>query len=72
LPPDRTYQLWFVRTGGPLSAATFRVSRSGLAWVKVAPPASLDGVGKIMVTEEPASGSSAPTGSDLLVARPWP
>ena len=72
LPPDRTYQLWFVRSGGPLSAATFRVSQSGLAWVKVAPPASLDDVRKIMITEEPASGSPAPTGHDLLVARSWP
>ena len=76
LPPlqrERTYQLWFVRTGGAaVSAATFRVDSSGRAWVKVAPPASLDDVRMIMVTEEPASGSPAPTGGDLLVARPWP
>ena len=73
LPPERTYQLWFVRTGGAaVSAAPFRVDASGRAWVKVAPPASLDDIKTILVTEEPASGSPAPTGRDLLVARPWP
>jgi anti-sigma factor RsiW len=73
MPRERTYQLWFVRTGGPaVSAATFRVDSSGRAWVKVAPPASLDDTKSIVVTEEPASGSPAPTGSELLVARPWP
>jgi anti-sigma-K factor RskA len=76
LPPlqrERTYQLWFVRTGRPaVSAATFRVDSSGRAWVKVEPSVSLDDVRMIMVTEEPASGSPTPTGGDLLIARPWP
>jgi anti-sigma-K factor RskA len=73
LPRDRAYHLWFVRSGAPAaSGATFGVDRSGRAWVKVAPPASLDDVRAIVVTEEPASGSAAPTGRELLVARPWP
>jgi len=73
LPRDRAYQLWFVRSNPPAtSGAIFAVDRSGRAWVKVTTPASLDDVRTIVVTEEPASGSPAPTGRELLVARPWP
>lgn len=73
LPRDRAYQLWFVRSGPPAtSGAIFAVDRSGRAWVKVTTPASLDDVRTIVVTEEPASGSPAPTGHELLAARPWP
>jgi len=73
LPRDRAYQLWFVRSGAPAtSGAIFIVGRSGRAWVKVTTPASLDDVRNIVVTEGPASGSPAPTGRELLVARPWP
>jgi anti-sigma-K factor RskA len=73
LPRERAYQLWFIQNWAPaLSAATFRVDPSGRAWVKVVPPASLDNVRMIVITEEPASGSMVPTGSELLVARPWP
>ena len=72
LPRGRTYQLWFVPAGTPaISGATFTVDSKGRAWVSVEPPASLDEVGLIMVTEEPAPGSAAPTGPDLLDARQW-
>lgn len=73
LPRMRTYQLWFLRSAGPaVSGAMFGVDASGRAWVKVTVPATLDDVRAITVTEEPASGSTTPTGSELLVARPWP
>jgi len=72
LPRDRTYQLWFVRTGSPaVSGATFGVDASGRAWAKVTVPATLDDVRAIAVTEEPAPGSAAPTGTHLLDALPW-
>jgi anti-sigma-K factor RskA len=72
LPRERTYQLWFVRTGAPaVTGSTFRVDGRGLAWAKVTVPASLDDVRAIVVTEEPASGSVAPTGRHLLEAQPW-
>ena len=55
LPPNRTYQLWFVRSGAPaVSGATFRADGSGRAWAKVAVPASLEDVRSIVVTEESA------------------
>jgi hypothetical protein len=72
LPPDRTYQLWFVRSGAPaVSGAAFRVDGYGRAWAKVAVPASLEDVRSIVVTEEPALGSVAPTGTHLLEATAW-
>lgn len=72
LARERTYQLWFVRTGSSaVSGATFGVDRYGRAWVKVAVPRSLDDVQAIVVTEEPAPQGSAPTGRHLLDALPW-
>jgi hypothetical protein len=72
LPRERTYQLWFVRTGSSaVNGATFRVDASGRAWVKVMVPASLDNVQAIAITEEPSPQNSAPTGTHLLDALPW-
>lgn len=72
LPPDRTYQLWFVRSAAPaVSGATFRADGYGRAWAKVAVPTSLDDVTSIVVTEEPAQGSVAPTSTHLLAATAW-
>lgn len=68
----RTYQLWFVQTGGPaVTGATFGVDVHGRAWVKVVVPATLDDVRAIVVTEEQAPRGSAPTGKHLLDALPW-
>ena len=72
LPRERIYQLWFVRSSAPaVSGSTFGVDASGRAWAKVAVPAPFDDVRAIMVTEEPAPGSAAPTGRHLLDALPW-
>lgn len=72
LPRERTYQLWFVRTDAPaVTGATFSVDSRGIAWAKVTVPAALEGVQAIVVTEEPAPGSTAPTGPQLLNALPW-
>ena len=72
LPSGRTYQLWFERTGSPATTgATFGVDSHGRAWVKVAVPATLDDVHAIVITDEPAPGSTAPTGVHILDALPW-
>lgn len=72
LPRERTYQLWFIRTGASaVTGGTFRVDPHGLAWVKAGVPTSLDEVRAIAVTEEPAPGSVSPTGQHLLEARTW-
>ena len=72
LPRERIYQLWFVRASVPtVSGSTFNVDGTGRAWVKVTVPPPFDDVRAIMVTEEPAPGSAAPTGRHLLDALPW-
>jgi anti-sigma-K factor RskA len=72
LAADRTYQLWFVRPDAPtMTGGTFRVDSRGRAWATITVPVSLDEARAIAVTEEPAPGSVAPTGSYLLEARTW-
>ena len=72
LPRERTYQLWFIRTGASaVTGGTFMVDSRGLAWAKAGVPASLDEVRAIAVTEEPAPGSVSPTGQQLLEATTW-
>jgi anti-sigma-K factor RskA len=72
LPRERTYQLWFMRTGSAaVSGATFGVDRHGRAWVKVTVPPTLDDVQAVAITEEPAPGGSSPTGTHLLDSMPW-
>ena len=72
LPRERTYQLWFIRTGAAAATGgTFRVDARGLAWVKATVPASLEEVNAIAITDEPAPGSVSPTGHHLLEAKTW-
>jgi anti-sigma-K factor RskA len=72
LAADRTYQLWFLRPGAPSrSGGTFRVDSRGRAWATITVPVPLDEARVIAVTEEPAPGSMAPTGSYLLEAASW-
>jgi anti-sigma-K factor RskA len=73
-PPaaGRVFQLWFLRHAGPPeNGATFTVDRDGRAWVVVSVPGPLDETRAIIVTEEPAPGSPAPTGPRLLEAEHW-
>ena len=73
LRTGRVYQLWFVpKAASPaLTAATFTVDGEGRAWVVIRVPADLDETRALMVTEEAASGSAAPSGPPLLEARQW-
>ena len=48
-----------------------RVDDSGLAWVVVRVLASLEETAAIVVTEEPAAGSAAPSGPRVLEATQW-
>jgi anti-sigma-K factor RskA len=72
LPPGRTYQLWLVlESAPPVSGGTFAVDTGGRAWASIAVPIPLDEARVIAITEEPSSGSGAPTGDYLLEARAW-
>jgi anti-sigma-K factor RskA len=70
LPKGRTYQVWFIRAqGAPLGGGAFDVDTRGRAWVSIDPPANLDDVRAVTVTNEPAPGTTAPTGATLLGGR---
>ena len=72
LAADRTYQLWFVRPDAPtVTGGAFRVDSRGRAWATITVPVPLDEARVIAITEEPAPGSTAPTGSYLLEAKAW-
>ena len=70
LPPlnrGRVYQLWFTEPGQPArTGGAFGVDPRGDAVVQVAIPTPLERVRAIDVTQEPAPGSPAPTGLNLL------
>ena len=68
LPAGRIYEMWVQRGSAPPvpTGTLFGVTSSGTAAVGV--PGSLDGVSAVMVTQEPAGGSPAPTTAPLIVA----
>jgi anti-sigma-K factor RskA len=66
-PSGRVYQVWLDK-GGKTPEPTnvlFTISRDGSASADVP---SLDGVKRVMVTDEPSGGSRTPTGKVLLTA----
>lgn len=69
LAAGRIYEMWVQRgSTQPVPTGTlFGVRSSGTAAVGV--PGSLNGVSAVMVTEEPAGGTPAPTTAPLIVAR---
>lgn len=69
LPPDRAYQVWFLRGGQPVPNALFRVAGGGRGRQVVRAPMRLDDFEVVAVTPEPASGSPAPTGPIVLMGQ---
>ena len=69
LPVGRIYEMWVQRgAAAPTPTGTlFAVRANGSAAVGV--PGSLSGVSAVLVTQEPAGGTSAPTSAPLIVAR---
>jgi hypothetical protein len=68
-PPGAVYEVWVTRAGRPPvpANALFTVSTTGAAKVRL--PGDLHGVSQVLVTEEPAGGSSRPTHPALIAAR---
>ena len=68
LPAGRIYEMWVQRgSAQPVPTGTlFGVSSSGTASVGV--PGSLSGVSTVLVTQEPAGGTPAPTTTPVIVA----
>jgi hypothetical protein len=68
LPPGRIYEMWVQRgNAAPTPTGTlFSTRANGSANVGV--PGSLNGVSRVMVTQEPAGGTLAPTSAPVIVA----
>lgn len=66
LPAGRTYQLWVISRGTPISAGVFDIAADGRARVVLATPDSLTAVEAVAVTVEPAGGLPAPSTTPIL------
>lgn len=67
LPPDRSYQLWFVQPDSTRqSGGVFTVNADGRATLTLRMPGPRGQFVRVGVTEEPRAGSPAPTGPNLL------
>jgi anti-sigma-K factor RskA len=70
LPPlalHKTYQLWLVRDDQELSLGTFRVDATGTGQVVFESPQPIVSFQHIGVSEEPETGSPAPTTPHLVI-----
>jgi anti-sigma-K factor RskA len=63
-PSSRTYQVWIIRDGQPVSAAVLRPGQEGQQRVEL--QQDLAGVQTVAVSVEPAGGSLSPTGPIVL------
>jgi anti-sigma-K factor RskA len=63
LPGGRTYQLWLLRDGTPVSAGTFDVSEGVVVLRTTRSPDAFDGAA---VTVEPSGGSPQPTTDPVM------
>ncbi|HEY7358047.1 MAG TPA: anti-sigma factor [Ktedonobacterales bacterium] len=66
LPPERDYQLWFLREGQPVGSAVFDVQQSGEGQILVHAPGQLGRYDLAAITPEPAGGSPGPTGPIVI------
>ncbi|MEA2297589.1 MAG: hypothetical protein QOF77_525 [Solirubrobacteraceae bacterium] len=66
-PPGRVYEVWLARRGEPTPTdALFTPTSDGRATVAV--PGNLHDVNAVLVTDEPAGGSSKPTRTPVITA----
>ena len=69
LPEGRTYQLWVLTSGAPISAGIFRPDASGGTSIVFDTPVSLPTPAGMAVSVEPAGGVAAPTGEIVLMGK---
>ena len=66
LHEEKTYQLWFIADGKPVSAGVFGVDERGTARVRVEKVADVKDIQAWAVTIEPRGGVPQPTGAMVL------
>jgi anti-sigma-K factor RskA len=64
--PGKTYQLWWIQDGKPVSAGTFGVDERGSGSLRVEHVAPVGQIQAWAVTVEPAGGVPQPTGAMVL------
>ena len=69
IPNDRTYQVWFLTPGAPVSAGLLRPDAQGNATVAFDVAASVPNPTGMAVSLEPEGGVPAPTGAIYLVTQ---
>jgi anti-sigma-K factor RskA len=69
-PSGRIYQVWLKRPGRDPEPTSALWSTRSDGSAEVAVPGSLDGVEAVLVTDEPAGGSAAPTKPPVISAEP--
>lgn len=68
-PAGKTYQLWVISGGTPVSAGTFPVDQRGEAILRVGPIPEAARADVFAVTLEPAGGLPAPSGAMYLAGK---
>ena len=66
LPDEKTYELWFIAAGKPVSAGTFAVDARGRASLRVDRMSDTQRIEAWAVTVEPRGGVPKPTGAFVL------
>jgi anti-sigma-K factor RskA len=66
LAPDKTYQLWLIADGKPVSAGTFAVDARGAGSLRVDDIPGVESIEAWAVTVEPRGGVPQPTGEMVL------
>jgi hypothetical protein len=69
LPVGKTYQLWFIVDGRPVSGGIFNADRTGSGSIRARMPLTALKASTFAVTLEPAGGTSAPTGDKYLLGQ---
>lgn len=69
LPPERDYQLWFLREGQPRGSAVFDVQANGEGQILIRAPRQLGHYDLAAITPEPAGGSPGPTGPIMIAGQ---
>ncbi len=66
LKPGEVYQVWLLYGEDRMSGGMFYVDANGSAMVMVESPMPLDSIDGVGITMEPAGGSAAPTGEQVV------
>lgn len=69
LPPGRTYQLWFLTAGAPVSAGLLRPDEQGSVTARFDVAADVPAPAGMALSLEPEGGVTAPTGALYLVGQ---